>query len=149
MKFAVESINHVCVVVKDIAAARQFYCGTLGLRPHHKVASWLILNNESTLHLVHIPEAEVDNSLYHEIQHFALQVPSLKAVLQELLEVNAEVFQMDFEGAERAVRSVDDPLAFGLGSIFTRDPDGNLMEFVQIGHGLFKDQYTVNQAAAS
>lgn len=149
MKFAVESINHVCVVVKDIDAARQFYCDTLGLEPHHKVRSWLILNDKSTLHLVHIPEAEVDNSLYHEIQHFALQVPSLKLVLQELLDVGSVVFQMDFEGNEHEVTSMDDPLEFGLGTIFTRDPDGNLLEFLQIGHGLFKDQYVINKSATS
>jgi catechol 2,3-dioxygenase-like lactoylglutathione lyase family enzyme len=145
MKIKIESVNHVCLVVKDLKAAKHFYCGTLGLPEHHKVSSWLILNQQSTLHLVHIPEAEIDSSIYHEVQHFALQVPSLRTVLHELLAAGAAVFQMDFEGQERRVSASDDPLDFGLGTIFTRDPDGNLVEFLQIGHGIFKGDYVINE----
>jgi catechol 2,3-dioxygenase-like lactoylglutathione lyase family enzyme len=147
MKIEIESINHVCLVVKNLEAAKRFYCDTLGFSVHHKVSSWLILNQKSTLHLVNIPEAEVDNSLYHEIQHFALQVPSLRGVLRELLAAGAPVFQMDFEGQERAVSTVEDPLDFGLGTIFTRDPDGNLVEFLQLSHGIFKGEYVVNESS--
>jgi hypothetical protein len=35
------------------------------------------------------------------------------------------------------VNSPDDPLDFGVGTLFVRDPDGNLVEFLQLGHGLF------------
>ncbi len=145
MKIEVESINHVCLVVRNLEAAKRFYCGALGFPSHHMVSSWLILNQKSTLHLVSIPEVEVDNSLYHEIQHFALQVLSLRGALRELLAAGATVFQMDFEGQERAVLTAEDPLDFGLGTIFTRDPDGNLVEFLEIGHGIFKGEYVVNQ----
>jgi hypothetical protein len=35
------------------------------------------------------------------------------------------------------VTSGDAPLNFGVGSLFVRDPDGNVIEFLQPGHGIF------------
>jgi len=137
MRFKVEAVNHVCLVVKDRDAAEQFYNGLLGLERHHKISTWFVLNEQSTLHLVHIPEAEVDNSLYHEVQHFALQVPDLQEILALLLNNTQKPFQMDFEGKTKDVTSLDDPLDFGIGTLFVYDPDGNLVEFVQIGRGIF------------
>lgn len=138
MKISVEYINHVCLVVRDLAAAEEFYVTLLGLSRHHKIKTWLVLNNQSTLHLVHIPEAQVDNSLYHEVQHFALQVTDLRGVLKLMLSAGQKPFQMDFTGKEHQVSSADDPLDFGLGSLFVYDPDGNLVEFLQEGHGIFQ-----------
>lgn len=144
MQLEVEAVNHVCVVVRDLNAANEFYVNTLGLRRHHRIATWLLLNAHSTLHLVHIPEATIDTSLYHEIQHFALQVPDLRAVVRHLFRKEREMFQMDFEGVEKRIESADGPLDFGLGTVFTRDPDGNLIEFLQIGHGIFKGENVKN-----
>jgi catechol 2,3-dioxygenase-like lactoylglutathione lyase family enzyme len=137
MRFKIEAINHVCLVVKDREASEKFYVGIFGLERHHKIPTWFVLNEQSTVHLVHIPEAEADNSLYHEIQHFALQVPDLYEIVDLLLEHNLKPFQMDFEGNTKEVKSLDDPLDFGIGTLFVYDPDGNLVEFVQIGRGLF------------
>lgn len=147
MNLNVEAINHVCVVVKNIAAAEDFYIGVLGLQRHHRIKSWLLLNKVSTLHLVHIPEATVDTSLYHEIQHFALQVPDLRAVVRHLLGRERVMFQMDFEGVEKSIESAEAPLDHGLGTVFTRDPDGNLIEFLQLGQGIFKGENILNIAA--
>lgn len=137
MRFKIEAVNHVCLVVKNMDAAEQFYCGLLGLEHHHKISSWLVLNEQSTLHLIDIPEAEVDNSLYHEVQHFALQVPDLSEILALLLTNNQTPFQMDFQGNTKTVTVLDDPLDFGIGTLFIYDPDGNLVEFLQIGRGIF------------
>lgn len=139
MDFRIESINHVCLVVRDLDAANDFYMGTLGLRRHDKVSSWLHLTENSTLHLVHVPEATKDDSLYHEIQHFALQITSLREALKHLLSHRLEPFQMDFGGNTKPLASASDSLDFGIGTIFVRDPDGNLVEFVQLGEGIFKD----------
>lgn len=144
MQIVVEAVNHVCVVVKDLAAANDFYVNVLGLRKHHRIPTWLILNEYSTLHLVNIPEATIDTSLYHEIQHFALQVPNLRAVVRHLFRMEREMFQMDFEGNERRIESADGPLDYGIGTVFTRDPDGNLVEFLQIGLGIFKGDNVKN-----
>ncbi len=139
MKLKIEAVNHVCLVVKDLAAAEEFYVGMLGLSRHHKIKTWFVLNQQSTLHLVNIPEAEVDNSLYHEIQHFALQVPNMQEVLALLLDHGKKPFQMDFEGKTKDVNEANDPLDFGIGTLFVYDPDGNLVEFLQIGRGIFTE----------
>jgi catechol 2,3-dioxygenase-like lactoylglutathione lyase family enzyme len=48
-------------------------------------------------------------------------------------------FQADFQGNTRVVSAPDDPLDFGTGSLFVRDPDGNLVEFLQMGRGCFAE----------
>jgi hypothetical protein len=35
------------------------------------------------------------------------------------------------------VTTPDDPLDFGVGTPFVHDSDGNLVKFLQLGHGLF------------
>lgn len=136
-KFQVKSINHVCLVVRNRTAADAFYVDTLGFKPHHKIASWLVLNNTSTLHLVHIPEAKDAGDLYHEVQHFALEVDDLREILGILLDAGKEPFQMDFEGKEQKITDRSDSLSFGLGTLFVHDPDRNLVEFLQEGRGIF------------
>ena len=134
----VEAINHVCVVVRDRVAAESFYVRIFEFQRHHARPTWLLLNETSTLHLVEIPEATVDESLYHEVQHFALQVLDLQAVLRRALASGLKPFQMDFEGNTRDVIDPEDALDFGLGTLFVRDPDGNLVEFLQEGRGIFQ-----------
>lgn len=138
MKLKVEMINHVGLVVRNIDAARRFYVHVLGLQPHHARPSWLVLNATSTLHLIHIPEAAPDTaSRHHAFRHFALQVPDLRAVLHLLLDHEMRPFQTDFQGNRQEVMSRDDPMDFGVGSLFVPDPDGNTIEFLQLGHGIF------------
>jgi catechol 2,3-dioxygenase-like lactoylglutathione lyase family enzyme len=36
-------------------------------------------------------------------------------------------------------RVPDDPLDFGTGTLFVRDPDGNLVEFLQMRRGIFTE----------
>jgi len=35
------------------------------------------------------------------------------------------------------VKDPGDPLGFGTGTLFVRNPDGNLIEFIEEGKGLF------------
>jgi len=132
------SIHHVCLVVQDREAAEAFYTGVLGFQPHHKVKSWLVLNGTSTLHLVTIPGAAPTNASPHrKIQHFALQVAHLRDVLSLLLQAGQRPFQMDVGMKEYRVTDFSDPLSFGTGTLFVRDPDGNLIEFIGGGEGIF------------
>lgn len=143
------SIHHVCLVVRDRSIAEKFYCDALGLKRHHTVSSWLVLNSTSTLHLVEIPEAaSMGEDLYREVQHFALQIDSLREVLRILLERGHVPFQMDMSGREREVHSSEDPLDFGLGTLFVRDPDSNLVEFIEEGHGIFQRSMRPNAATS-
>ena len=47
------------------------------------------------------------------------------------------MFQTGFDGSEKDVADRDDAMDFGTGSLFVQDPDGNLIEFLQLGHGIF------------
>jgi catechol 2,3-dioxygenase-like lactoylglutathione lyase family enzyme len=142
MGIAVEAIHHVGLVVSDAPAAERFYAGALGLRRHPARRSWFVLGATSTLHL--IPRAAVPGAgaadadpPHHAYRHVALQVADLRAVLRHLLAAGVRVTQVGFDGGERVVTAGDDPLDFGVGTLFVRDPDGNLIEFVQPGHGIF------------
>jgi catechol 2,3-dioxygenase-like lactoylglutathione lyase family enzyme len=137
MRFPIEAINHVCLVVRDVGVAQRFYAEMLGLERHHAKPTWFVLNETSTLHLVPMPEAAAADSVYREAQHFALQVPDLRTVLRLLLDGDQQVFQIDFDWNKRWVTSPNDTLEFGTGSMFVYDPDGNLIEFLQLGHGIF------------
>lgn len=134
----IRGVNHVCLVVRNRKASEAFFVGVMGLRRHHKIESWFVLSAETTLHLVEIPEVEPTDSLFHQIQHFAVQVDSLRSTYNTLLEAGLKPFQMDFSGSVRELVDKDDPLDFGLGSIFVPDPDENLIEFLEEGRGIFQ-----------
>jgi catechol 2,3-dioxygenase-like lactoylglutathione lyase family enzyme len=137
MSITVEAINHVGLVVRDLQAAELFYGGVLGLQPHHVRPSWFVLNAASTLHLIPFRDVEAADPPHHAYRHVALQVPDLRVVAGVLLSAGLRVYQADFSGGERDVTSADAPLDFGVGALFVRDPDGNLIEFLQLGHGIF------------
>jgi catechol 2,3-dioxygenase-like lactoylglutathione lyase family enzyme len=139
MKIKFQGLNHVCLVVKDLEVAKRFYCDVLGFQPHSRVSSWFRMTESATLHLVEIPEATVDSSVYHEIQHLALEVDDLRKVVRTLLDNQMAPFQMDFEGNTEPIRSGEQSLAFGIGTVFVRDADGNLIEFLKLGHGIYKE----------
>jgi len=139
MRIEVEAIHHVCLVVRDRAAAERFYLEVLGLERHHTVPFWLVLNERATLHLFPLADAERGGPRL-AWQHFALQVKDLRAVLRLLLAHGFRPFQADFQSNRRVRTSPDDPLDFGTGTLFVHDPDGNLVEFLQLGHGLFTEE---------
>ena len=137
MKFTTDIIHHVGLIVTDRPRSEAFYMGILGFERHHKISSWLKINETNTIHLINIAEAGSDNSIYHRIQHVALQVDSLTKVVEVLMSNGQKPFQMDFEGKVRDIPSASDTLEYGIGTVFVRDPDGNLIEFLQIGKGIF------------
>lgn len=132
-------INHVGLVVTDLSRSREFFIGALGLHQHTRRATWFIAGR-CTLHLIEIPEAGDDRSLYRSVQHVALQVDDLNDMLAQLLHAGLAPFQLDFEGNEMPVDDPASPLEFGVGTLFVRDPDGNLIELIQLGRGIFKDE---------
>jgi catechol 2,3-dioxygenase-like lactoylglutathione lyase family enzyme len=117
--------------------ADQFYAGILGLPRHHVRPNWFVLNATSTLHLIPLADPSAAEPPHHAYRHVALQVDDLRAVLSVFLTSGVRVFQADFQNGEREVVKIDDPLDFGVGSLFVRDPDGNLIEFLQLGRGIF------------
>jgi catechol 2,3-dioxygenase-like lactoylglutathione lyase family enzyme len=134
---AVEAIHHAGLVVTDLDAATRFYVDVLGLRPHPARATWLVLGEHCALHLIPRRDAAATEPPHHAFRHVALRVADLRAALRTLLAHGVRVRQIAFDGSEREVAAPDDPLDFGIGSLFVHDPDGNLIELLQPGHGIF------------
>lgn len=130
-------LNHVCVVVRDMNVAEEFYGKTLGLRRHQDVASWWHLGGGATLHIIDVEEEPPVTSEYFRIQHFAAIVNDLEAVTTKLLSAGRKPFQMDMEGNTQGIAEPIGALDFGIGTVFVEDPDGNLIEFIQYGRGIY------------
>jgi catechol 2,3-dioxygenase-like lactoylglutathione lyase family enzyme len=130
-------LNHVCIVVRDEARAKRFYVDRLGLTQHPDRDSWLRIGSSASLHLVGVGDDLGAIDLRGEIQHLAIEVPSLRESARALSKEGIEIFQMDFEGNERAIDDPEGPLDFGIGTIFVRDPDENLVELIEPGKGIY------------
>jgi len=129
-------INHLTVVVKNFEKACQFYEGFLGCTHHKEIDSWFYIpGTEHLLHVIDIEDAEVpsDEDMFHYYTHFALEVQNLRKVLEKAILLNLTVFQMDSEGEEHQIQSIQDDLSFGIKTLFIRDYDNNLWEFIQKG----------------
>jgi len=131
----VEAIHHVGLVVKDLEASERFYVDVLGFEraPNRP---WFRLNATSAIHLIPFGTGEPEPP-HHRFRHVALRVADLRSAHKLLLGKGLRLFQAGFDGSEKVVESADDPLDFGTGSLFLHDPDGNLIEFLQLGHGIF------------
>lgn len=118
-----------------MARAKAFWCGTLGLCAFKDKDNWLGWDGRTfPIHLMPPDEQPVGMQLS---KHIALEVDALEDVLARLLDAEIEPFQVALTGARRAVVARDQPLDFGIGTLFVCDPDGNVIEFVQKGRGIF------------
>ena len=118
--FHVERLDHPAVVVTDVARAKAFYGGVLGLKevPRPKSfdfpGAWFQLGPPEwgqTLHLLGQPQAEPKGR-----RHFCLWVNDVQAAAQRLAEAGCRV------GWESKYKIP------GVDRFFTDDPDGNRVE---------------------
>jgi extradiol dioxygenase family protein len=123
--------------VKDLALAKGFYIDVLGLTQHDRIASWVVINEFSAIHLVETQEPALPDQSSGTVRHFALQVADLSLVAARLLDAKVQVFQMDRFLHRKEVESTLDDLSFGTGTLFAEDPSRNLVEFIEISKGLF------------
>lgn len=137
----IQLLHHVCLPVKDLAAARRFYIEGLGLTQHNQISSWIMINDFSAIHLVGIPAPAPQEGSSRPVRHFALRVYDLASVAVRLLDAKVQVFQMDSSLNRQEVKSTQDTFSFGTGTLFVEDPSGNLIEFIEVGRGLFS-QYS-------
>ena len=136
MTAILESIHHVGLVVRDREAAERFYVDVLGLERTPGRPAWFRLGVSQAVHLIPFGTGEAEHP-HHRFRHVAFRVADLRAMLHRLLDHGVGVLQAGFDGSERAVVDRDDPLDFGVGSLFVRDPEGNTVEFLQLGRGVF------------
>lgn len=116
MSLGATGVHHIAIVVNDLDAAHEFYCGALGLaeipRPPFESEGFWAEIGELQLHVSHGDEPAPTRN------HFALAVSDLDAAAQHLEQFGIPVRR----GAGVA----------GAGAqAFTRDPSGNLLELNQ------------------
>ncbi len=114
----VTAIDHVSVLITDLALARAFYSGVLGLPEIAKpktfdfVALWFDLGNGQTLHLLQKPQPDARSP-----RHFALRVADVSAA------------RGHFRAHGIAIQETG-PIPH-CDRFFVFDPDGNRIEIIQ------------------
>lgn len=124
-------IHHDSFVVKNLAVALEFYCHILQLeldttRPKNMSVSgaWLKIGEQRQIHLLEINDSEHPENQKKTTQHnqhggrdrhSAFLVNDLEA-LQQILQQHAIAYTTSKSGRL---------------ALFTRDPDGNALEFIQ------------------
>ena len=120
----ITGLNHLGVLVEDLARAKAFYETVLGLTPHPArpelpyPGEWYELPDGRQLHLMRLPNPEaglVRPKHGGRDRHVAFAVANL-ADLKNTLEKHGVAYTLSKSG--RA-------------ALFCRDPDGNALEFVQ------------------
>ena len=127
----IRSLHHASIMVSDAVKAAQFYCGLLGLnplpRPARGVKGFWLQAGDAQVHLVEgtvdsVPLTEERKALEGRgiAGHFALQVEDARAA-------GAFLAQAGYPPLGDLLERPD-----GSKSVFVRDPDGNLVEFIEI-----------------
>ena len=124
MAMEISQILHSSVIVQDTEIALQFYRGVLGLtldesRPDLGYpGAWLNVGSQQ-IHLLQLPNPDPTTGRPRHggrDRHVALAVNDI-AALQEKLEQAGLEFTRSKSGRK---------------ALFTRDPDGNALEFVEV-----------------
>jgi catechol 2,3-dioxygenase-like lactoylglutathione lyase family enzyme len=111
-------LDHCSVLITDLAKARAFYVGVLGLTEIPKpktfdfVALWFQLEDGQTIHLLQKPHPDTRSP-----RHFALRVPDINAAREHF---HANGIEMQETGP---IPHCD--------RFFVFDPDGNRIEVIQ------------------
>ena len=120
----ITKIHHVSFIVKNLATSLSFYCDLLKIekksnRPEMAFAgAWLKINEVQEIHLLELDNpAPPPNRPEHggRDRHAAFNIAKI-APLQTLLDENNIPYTMSHSGRP---------------ALFTRDPDGNALEFIQ------------------
>lgn len=111
-------LDHCSVIITDVAKARAFYAGVLGLKEIPKpktfdfVALWLQLGDGQTIHLLQKPQPDTRSP-----RHFALRVTDVKAAREHFRAHGVEIQETG------PIPHCD--------RFFVFDPDGNRIEVIQ------------------
>jgi glyoxylase I family protein len=120
---AIDTLHHVSVVVTDLAAARAFYGGLLGLRelprpPFDFVGAWYALGDRQLHLIVHPPGRTLRGTSDIDSMdgHFAVRVADLDETLAYLRSRGLAVRESRQNVTQWA-------------QLYVTDPDGNVIEF--------------------
>ena len=136
--------HHTGVRAFDMDESRAFYCGVLGMEANPAKNNWLGVPgvDHQFVHLmpagVDRPSASAREDERDGANHVALEARDLHAVVARLLEQGCKLFQTELDFSKRQdVTSADQPLDFGIGTVFVINPAGNVVEFIQRDRGIF------------
>lgn len=114
----IAAIDHVSVLITELAPARAFYCDVLGLREIPKprtfdfVALWFDLGGGQTLHLLQKPEPDTRSP-----RHFALRIADARTAREHMRRHGIAIQETG------PIPHCD--------RFFVHDPDGNRIELIQ------------------
>ena len=114
----VTHLDHCSVLITNVAQARAFYAGVLGLKEIPKpktfdfVALWFQLGDGQTLHLLQKPQPDSRSP-----RHFALRVPDIAQAREHFRTQRIEIQETG------PIPHCD--------RFFVSDPDGNRIEIIQ------------------
>jgi catechol 2,3-dioxygenase-like lactoylglutathione lyase family enzyme len=133
-KLLVKGLHHIGVPVQNMDRAEAFYVGILGLTPCEQKSNWLFAGDHFSVHLM---PSRPDLEKVNPARHFTLEVARLEEIAGLLLTHGLRPYQLTVDQARRHdITSADEPLDFGIGTIFVEDPDGNTVEFLQRDRGI-------------
>lgn len=119
-----EAVHHVAVVVTDLARAKEFYGGVLGLRELDErpafpfPGAWYAIGGDQ-LHLIVHDKAKTvrgTNEIDSRDGHFAIRVSDAN-----LIKAKLEAAGWQYDDRPESIT--------GWHQLFTTDPDGNVIEF--------------------
>ena len=139
MTIAMEPIQHFGLVVTDLKRAEEFYTSVLGLPRHPRRRDCLILNETRVLRLIPSSDPAALEPKHRSYRHIPLQASDSRAVLHALPRSRPSAVNAAVPGVEKPLASDLDPVDFGDGSLLIRDPDGNLVEFLELGQEALSD----------
>ncbi|HSQ58158.1 MAG TPA: VOC family protein [Gemmata sp.] len=113
-----EAIDHCSILITNLATARAFYAGVLGLKEIPKPKTfdfpvlWYDLGNGQTLHLLQKPQPDTRSP-----RHFALRIPDAQSAREHMRSHGVPIQETG-------------PIPF-CDRFFVHDPDGNRIELMQ------------------
>lgn len=155
--------DHVMLVVSDAERARQFYRDVLGLPSRDYDPDRFFLEDGFEIHLCPVDPGDpstyaadwatekgpaFSESFSEAAKHLALRVDDVHAMASKLFTASAQPFSLDVACAMEPIASATQLVNFGTKSVYVRDPDGNLIEFVQEGVSIDRAGVPLEEPAA-
>lgn len=125
----VQSLDHVTIVVRDLAATRRFYVEALGMqevpRPGFSFAGQWFQAGPTQIHTIleYDGSGKAGSGAEHNSRghHFAFLVENAEAAAQRLTELGIPLVSPPKQRPDGAVQ------------VFVQDPDGHLVELCSLG----------------
>jgi catechol 2,3-dioxygenase-like lactoylglutathione lyase family enzyme len=125
MSLNVQSLDHVTIVIKDLAATRRFYVDILGMREVPRpsfqfVGQWFQAGATQIHTILEAGRAGTAVERNTRGHHFAFLVENAEAAYQKVQELGLRIVSPPRTRPDGAVQ------------VFVQDPDGHLVEFCSV-----------------